>query len=201
MLSAVISQPLGLAGWQQTLAAAPTASSSTGPTIKFLRPMKNELFSDVPIYIQVCVDKFKLVAPDQIGEQAGSGTGFIDYSLDDFPVLCTDSTQLMLGKNLGRGYIPVGKHVLRAQLVDINDHPLQPPVIAETFVWSTHPASRETSSSSPGSTVADPEQDELRKVQLHLQQVQRELYRIQSGTSGYQPTPMLNNRNATTPGE
>jgi hypothetical protein len=108
--------------------------------------------------------------------------------MDDFPVCCASTTQLMFGKNIGRRYIPVGRHVFRAELKDSNHQSLNPPVIAETFAWSGHPAARESMRSAVGSSQSDYQQEELHKVQQQLDQVQQELLRLQNGSAGYQPT-------------
>lgn len=170
-----------------TSAQSVSASDSTSiPRIKFLRPLTNEVFSNAPFYIQVTVNGFKLVSPGQLDHTQAAG--YIRYTVDDFPVVCTKATQIMVNKNLGHGYVATGKHYLRAELVDCSDHSLNPPVIADTQFWSVHPAYVEETRAGVG---ASPTQEEaLRNVQRELDEVQQHLLKLQSGDTGYEPRPM-----------
>lgn len=168
--------------------AALSNATQSGPKVEFLRPLTNEVFSNAPIYVQVRVDNFKLVAPDH-NDQTTEPSGYIRYTLDDFPVVCTKATQIMVNKNLGRGYIPAGKHYLRAELVDSSDHPLGPPVIANIQFWSAHPAYIEATRAGVGASPT--KQDQLRSVQRDLQKVQTQLLQLESGDTGYKPKPMI----------
>jgi hypothetical protein len=183
--------------FQQTgFAADSVAPSSTSfqsvpapdsPKIKFLRPLTNEVYSNAPFYIQVTVDSFKLVPPGQPDQTQSAG--YIRYTLDDFPVVCTKATQIMVNKNLGHGYVPTGKHYLRAELVDSSDHSLNPPVIADTQFWSVHPAYVEETRAGVGASPT--QEDQLRDVQRELDEVQQHLLKLESGDTGYEPRPMV----------
>jgi len=202
ILSAVVYQTVAAGASAQTSLnpLAKASSSQAGPSIEFLRPIKNEGFFDYPIFIQVGVERFKLVPPNLNSENTKPGVGHIDYTVDDFPVFSTDETQIMFGKNLGYGYIPVGRHVLKAELVDNKDHSLNPAVVAQTVVWSGHPAQKETYRSEVGAPATELAPEQLRKVQQQLEQVQLELLRVQNGSGGYQPMRMVTGRNGA-PGE
>ena len=104
----------------------------------------------------------------------------------------------MVNKNLGRGYVSAGRHYLRAELVDISDHPLNPPVIADTQFWSAHPAYIEETRSGVGASPS--KQDELRNVQRELQTVQQQLLKLETGDTGYKPRPPVRTSAAKTSG-
>lgn len=183
---------------------APAVQSSVPqPSIEFLRPQSDETFFNLPIFIHVQVTNFNLVpigfhSPPRTS--AGGNhllSGHIDYKLDDFPILAADEPQVMIGKNLGLGFIPVGRHLLQAQLMDENDHPLKPPVTAVTVIWSGHPAARELVPTQTIGQPADLADAELQRVQHHLDEVRKELRRIQNGSSGYQPDPQFKNNGQT----
>jgi hypothetical protein len=178
--------------------SASASSARRMPSIEFLRPLPNELFFDFPIYIQVRVSNFNLVPPGSrpAANQAVS-SGHIAYSMDDFPTLATDEPQVMFGKNLGFGYIPVGRHLLTAQLVDDNDKPLNPPVTIKQYVWSGHPAPKEMGQDDSQNVKGDLTSAELKQLHHHLDEIAKELKRIQSGSPGYQPDPLYKNDGRT----
>jgi len=68
ILSAVVYQTVAAGASAQTSLnpLAKASSSQAGPSIEFLRPIKNEGFFDYPIFIQVGVERFKLVPPTSI---------------------------------------------------------------------------------------------------------------------------------------
>lgn len=176
----------------------PSSNKNAGPpprpTIRFLRPVRDERFFDVPIYLQVQVSDFHLVEPEALGSGTKApNTGHIQYSMDDYPVCATSDTQIMLGKNLGNGYLPVGFHVLKAQLVDVNGKPLDPPMVAVTNIFSEHPAAVEVVHSPNGSQQAELVVQQLYQLRVHLQELQKDLSKIQTGNFGYSPTPITGN--------
>jgi hypothetical protein len=184
-------QLAGVAQEHSAPSASRTASPPAAPTIRFLRPIRGERFTDLPIFVQVDVTGFHLAPPDkQRSKTASSNTGHIRYTMDDFPVCGTDGTQVMIGKFTGAQYVPVGWHVLKAELVDANDNPLNPPVIAETAAFSGHPAAVETDHVQGGSLKAELNAQELYKMRLQLQEMQKELLRIRTGNSGFVPVPV-----------
>src|SRR5262249_26669980 len=144
---------------------------AASPSIDFLRPIKGEHFYDYPIYIQVSVRGFKLIPLDKPSAgNASPDAGHISYSLDDYPLYQTDDTQIMIGKFLGNGYLPVGWHVLRAELVDINNHPLKPPVLVSQSVFTGHPANVEADHAQEASLKAETVAEELYKMRVHLEE-------------------------------
>jgi hypothetical protein len=189
LLPLAVSSACQLAAVAQT-APAPTASRQSPPAVRFLRPIRGEHFTDLPIFIQVDVSGFHLIAPDkQRSKVLPPNTGHIRYSMDDFPICGTDGTQVMIGKFSGDRYVPVGWHVLRAELVDVNGNPLNPPVKAETAAFSGHPATVETDHVQGGSLSAELNAQELYKMRMQLQDMQKELLRIRTGNSGFVPIP------------
>lgn len=165
--------------------ASSEAPTKTAATITFVRPLKNEVFNDQPIYSQVLVSNFNLVAPTLAPGGADGKSGHIDYTLDDFPVCSTKAIQLMFGKNLGRRYLPVGRHVLRAELKDCNNNSLNPPVVTDVSLWTRHPAGRESNRAAVGAESGELTSEELLAVRQYLEQAQFELSKIQNG--GFQP--------------
>jgi hypothetical protein len=163
------------------------------PGIRFLRPLKDERFFDYPIFVQVDVTGFQLVPP---GEHPSgpphAHVGHILYSFDDYPVVATDDTQFMIGKKLGDEYLPVGLHVLKAQLVDVNDHPLNPSVEVATEVFSGHPAMVETVHRVDGSQKAELAGQELYKMRMNLKELENELKKLKTGDAGFTPTSISN---------
>jgi hypothetical protein len=186
----ILSYQLADAAAAQSTSASSTASAQSAPSILFLRPIRGERFSDLPIYIQVGVSAFRLVPPDkQHSNTPPPNTGHIVYSMDDFPVYGTDETQVMIGKFVGERYIPVGWHKVKAELVDVNGNSLNPPVVAETATFSTHAAATETDHVQNGSIEAELNAQELYQMRLQLQELQKELVRIRTGNSGFVPVP------------
>lgn len=175
----------------QSASTSATPPKQTAPSIRFLRPIKGERFSDFPIYVQVGVEGFHLVAPSrQPVKNPPAGTGYVCYSMDDYPVCGTNETQVMIGKFLGAHYVPVGWHTLKAELVDANGNSLNPPVVAETAAFSGHPAAVETDHVQGGSLQAEVNSQELYKMRLHLQELQAEMLRIKTGNTGFVPVPV-----------
>lgn len=195
----LISLPLAAALLLQlAVAAAPDSAVSagakpvgqSGPTIKFLRPIKGEHFFDFPVFMQVQVSGFHLIPPDI--KQSGkilADSGHICFSLDDYPVYATEDTQIMIGKFLGPRYLPVGWHVLKAELVDVNDRPLSPPVTAVTSVYTGHDALEESEHAEKGTQEAELVTEELHKMRGHLEELKRGLQRIETGSTGFVPNP------------
>ena len=184
-------QLAGAAAEHTVASASPTATRQSAPSIRILRPIRGEHFFDFPIFLQVDVSGFHLVAPDkQHSKTPAADTGYIRYSMDDYPIYGTDDTQVMIGKFLGAGYIPVGWHVIKAELVDVNGNPLNPPVIDETSTYSGHNAAVETDHVQNGNVQAETTAQELYKMRLQLQELQKELVKIRTGNSGYVPVPM-----------
>jgi hypothetical protein len=170
--------------------AADIKAAEPPPSIRFLRPLVDERFFDYPIFVQVQVSNFHLVPPEpHPARRAQPNTGHIAYSLDDYPVYSTDDTQLMIGKKVGTSYLPVGLHVLKAQLVDVNGHPLNPLVAVETEVFTGHPAAVEVIHTPGGPQQAELTGQELYKMNVLLEDVQKEITKLENGTAGYSPTP------------
>jgi hypothetical protein len=187
-------QSVGAAVEHSASSASATASRQSAPAIRFLRPIRGEHFFDFPVFLQVDVAGFHLAPPDkQRSKTLPVNTGYIRYSMDDYPVCGTDETQVMIGKFLFDRYLPVGWHVVKAELVDVNGNPLNPPVIAETAVFSGHAAAVETDHVQNGSVAAELNAQELYKMRLQLQELQTELLRIRTGNSGYVPVPVSGN--------
>jgi len=161
------------------------------PSIRFLRPLVDEHFIDYPIFVQVQVSNFHLVPPEpHPARRAQPNTGHIAYSLDDYPVYSTDDTQLMIGKKVGNAsYLPVGLHVLTAQLVDDTGHPLDPPVVVKTEVFTGHPAPVEAIHTPGGSHQAELTGQGLYKMNVLIEDVQKEITKLKNGTAGYSPNP------------
>src|SRR6202012_241914 len=102
-------------------------------------------------------------------------------------VFGTDDTQVMIGKFVGDRYIPVGWHTIKAELVDVNGNPLNPPVVAETSAFSGHAAPVETDHVQTGNMPAELNAEELYKMRLQLKEMQAELQRIRTGNAGFVP--------------
>jgi hypothetical protein len=166
--------------------AGTRADAQGGPTIKFLRPIKGENFFDFPIFIQVQVTGFRLIPPDiRPADKTTADSGHICYSLDDYPVYATEDTQILIGKFLGPRYLPVGWHVLKAELVDKNDRPLSPAVLAVTSVFTGHNAPEESAHVEKGVPEAEQVTEELHKMRTHLEEIKRGLQRIETGNAGF----------------
>lgn len=166
------------------------AVEQSSPTIRLLRPIRGEHFNDFPIFVEAEVTGFHLVPPEkQHSKTAPANTGYIAYSMDDLPVYGTDDTQLMIGKFLGERYLPVGWHVVKAELVDVNSNPLNPPVFVVTSVFTGHSALLETDHAEKGSLQAELNAQELYKMRQHLEELEKELLRIKTGNTGFSPTP------------
>lgn len=171
--------------------SANVKDGASSPTIRFMRPLKDERFFDYPIFVQVDVKGFQLVAPGEHRPgRPRPNVGHILYSFDDYPVVSTDDTQFMIGKKIGENYLPVGLHVLKAQLVDENDHPLTPPTFAVTEVFTGHPAVVEAIHTENGSEKAELTGQELYQMRVSLEQVQKELHKLQVGNPGFTPSPV-----------
>ncbi len=173
------------------LAEKPAVEQQPPPSIRFLRPLKDERFFDYPIFVQVDVDRFQLVAPTgQANPHPRPHTGHIAYSMDDYPVVATDDTQFMIGKKLGDVYLPVGLHVLKAQLVDENGKPLDPPVVATTELFTGHPAVVEAIHTTTGSARAELTGQELYQMRVHLEELEKDLKKLKAGDAGFTPSPV-----------
>lgn len=172
---------------QQHLSASNVEQGTKpAPSIQFMRPVKGERFFDFPIFIQVDVSGFHLVpSSEERSKSTTDNTGYICYSLDDYPVYATEDTQLMIGKFTGDFYVPVGTHVLKAQLVDVNGKPLNPPVLAITSISTGHPAVVESNYTETGVQKAESIGHELSLMRTHLNELKKELARIKNGTAGF----------------
>jgi len=170
---------------------APKPTDKAGPTIRFLRPMRNEKFFDYPIFIQVEVLGFDL-KPPEVNEVAKPprNTGHINYCMDDLPIYVTDDTQIMIGKRLGNIYVPAGVHFLKAELVDVNNKPLNPPVEVITEFATGHPAVNEVAHTTNNFGKPELNAEEIYQMRVHLEQMQKELEKIKTGNSGFSPTPV-----------
>lgn len=164
------------------------ASNHRLPRICFLRPIKGERFDDLPIYIQVEVADFRLVSPDKPHVSDRPCTGYICYSLDDYPVYATCETQLMIGKLVGNSHLPAGTHVLRAELVDTNGKVLEPAVAAVTSVYTSYPADPEVHFEETRLPQVGASQRQLSKMLMQLAALRQQLFRLKNGM-GFVPRP------------
>ena len=170
--------------------ATPT-ETQISPVLHFIRPMKDERFFDFPIYVQLLVSGVHLAAPDDAhAAKPRPNVAHIQYKFDDFPVISTDDTQFMIGKWLGNEYLPVGLHVLKAELVDDSGKPLNPPVQAVTELFTGHPAVVETIHTTSGSEKAELTGAELYQMRTHLERIENELKKLKTGNAGFSPTPL-----------
>ncbi len=118
---------------------APGATAPDRPAVRIMRPKPKQLFYDTPILIQVFVTNFKLEAPKNFfGTTDDQTIGHIHYTLDNFPLVATAETQLMLGKNAHKKPLPAGEHVLTVELVKTNHKSLSPKVITKVKFLTDH---------------------------------------------------------------
>lgn len=178
MLTAAI---LSIACFCNLIPARSAPPSSGGPKIQFLRPGPNEKRNDSPIYVQVQVSNFNLKPPVEYFSKVDDGkSGHIHFTLDNFPIMATDHTQVMFGKMIGDKYLAAGKHIIRAELVKMNHESLKPPQVAEVVVFTSHPASAQEDVESTSSIQRV--QEQLMHVQAQLQSIEKKLG-VKSGSA------------------
>jgi hypothetical protein len=179
---AIVALPIACVGSlaQQTLApstAQPRAS------IEFVYPHANEVFTDYPISIETKVTGCDLVPPVQYWssvELADAAIGHIHYTLDDSPIFATESKQVVLSKPPGKS-LPIGKHILRAELVYINHERRNPPVFVEIPIVCERPQPKSGAEPpAPPVLVDDRTRRELLEVEKQLKEVQQQLQQLKS---------------------
>jgi len=183
-----------------SVACAQSTSNKTtqpAPALQFIRPLADERFFDYPIFVQLFVSGFHLVTPGEPHNgKSRENYGYIRYKFDDYPVVATDDTQFMIGKKLGANYLPVGLHVLKAELVDETGKPLNPPAETVTEVFTGHPATVEAINTAHGSQRAELTAAELYKMRVHMEQIESELRKLKAGDAGYTPMPVQSGQTA-----
>ncbi len=190
LIAVFTTQMAAVAAEHSTSSSKKASEPAPAPAIRFLRPVRGEHFFDFPIFLQLDVSGFKLVPPEDTPvKNPPPNTGHILYSMDDFPEYVSDGTQIMIGKTLGPKYLPVGWHVIKVQLVDVNNQPLNPPVSAVTSVFTGHPALAESDHAEKGTLNAELNSQELYQMHLYLEKLQNELLRLKTGNSGFVPSP------------
>jgi hypothetical protein len=159
-------------------------------TIEFVHPKQDEKVTDYPLFVQVNVDNFKLLPPVPYWTRIApedAAKGHIHYTLDDSPIYATNETQLMLGKNGGKA-LPVGRHVLKAELVYMNHRGLNSPAVAEISFLCERP-SQGNAKDSPAVTNAGA-QKQLQQIQQQIEQVQKQILQLQkAGPTSPQTVP------------
>jgi hypothetical protein len=165
------------------IGCANSSADEASPKIEFVYPHANDVITDYPIPIEVKVTNLTLVPPVQYWsgvERADASIGHIHYTLDNSPIFATKSTQVVLSKPPGKS-LPLGKHILRAELVYINHEARNPPVFAEIPIMCERPQEK-AGSQSPGATVPmdDRTRRELQEVEKQLQEVQQQLTQLKS---------------------
>ncbi len=165
------------------LAFAETSAPSQGqneplpkPTIEIVHPTANEKFSDYPIHVETKVTNFLLEPPVQYWgnvERSFAGLGHIHYTLDDSPIFATNRTHVTITKPPGKS-LPVGKHILRAELVYVNHGSMQPRVFAEIPILCER--QEQASTSKDGGLALDTRaHKDMQEVERQLKEVQKEL--------------------------
>jgi hypothetical protein len=162
---------------------SPTPAAPSTPTIEFVYPHSNDLITDYPIFIETKVTNCKLEAPVQYWsgvEQADASKGHIHYTLDNSPIFATMDTKVVIDKPIGKS-LPVGKHILRAELVYINHEKRNPPVFSEIPIMCER-AQQKADSQSPNAPlmVDDRTRRELQEVEKQLTEVQQQLTQLKS---------------------
>jgi len=181
--------------WAQTSPPEQQAQSvsQAQPTIEFVRPHQSETVADYPLHIQVKVSNFELLPPVQywkrVVDPEDAAKGHIHFTLDDSPIYATDKTVIMLGKNGGRS-LPLGKHILRAELRNVNHRGLKSPVVAEIAIVCKRAdqgdqKSSSSISSTTGTTTAagqPPTQrmQQIQQLRRQINEVQQEVLQLQS---------------------
>lgn len=118
-------------------------AAQSRPNLVIIRPRAGEIYDDEPILVKVNVENFKLKPPDlHLGDTAPEHFGHIHYTLDDFPLVASVSTQHMFGKARGKSYLDRGLHTLRIELVNDVHRPLNPPVVRTVTFYTENPGSK-----------------------------------------------------------
>jgi len=162
--------------------AKDTSPQQPAPTIEFLSPHANDKISDYPIYIETKVNNCSLAVPVQYWsqvERAYGNIGHIHYTLDDAPIFATRSTKVVMTKPTGKS-LPIGKHILRAELVYINHANRNPRIFAEVPIYCERPQQKTASESSDGIPMDDRTRQELKELEKKLTQVQQELSQLKA---------------------
>lgn len=149
------------------------------PSIKFIHPREGEVVSDYPISIQVDVHDFKLRPPVEYWGNVmrkDEFTGHVHYMLDDSPIYATSKTAVMLvssGKPL-----PPGKHILRAELVNINHAPLKDRVFSEVTIMCRRTDAQGKPSGNGDAILDRAGKLELQQIDFQLKQIEQQLQQI-----------------------
>lgn len=150
------------------------------PAISFITPQDNARITDYPIYIETEVRGFTLAAPVQYWDKVSDQdrlTGHIHYTLDDSPIMATRRTKVVMGKP-GDNALPVGKHILRAELVTPNHEPLNPPSFAEITIICERGADN-GGGQSPSKVLIDKRgREQLKNLEQKIQQVQQQVWEL-----------------------
>jgi hypothetical protein len=170
-------------GCVSSFAQQPVRTPAPPPTIEFVYPHANEVFTDYPISIQTKVTNCELMPPVQYWsavELADAPVTHIHYTLDDSPIFATERTHVVLSKPQGKS-LPVGKHILRAELVYINHERRNPPVFVEIPIVCARPQQQSGSPSTDAPLVLDDRtRRELLEVEKQLKEVQQQLQQLKS---------------------
>lgn len=164
-------------------AAPETEATHLAPTIEFVYPHSSDVVTDYPIFIETRVTNCTLEPPVQYWSavpRADAAVGHIHYTLDNTPIFATKSTQVVIAKPAGKS-LPVGKHILKAELVSINHEPRNPRVFAEIQIICERAQTKRTSASSNGVVPMDERtRSELQLVEKQLMEVQQQLKELKS---------------------
>jgi hypothetical protein len=150
------------------------------PAIEFVSPHAEARVNDYPISIETKVTDFTLSAPVQYWDRVDGPDrfiGHIHYTLDDCPIFATSKTRLVMTKPEGKS-LPVGRHVLRAELVNANHEPLNPPSFAEIQFVCERSAKAGDKTSTGAVVIDDRGRDQLQKLETQLQDVQKEISQL-----------------------
>jgi len=148
MLLALLVPQIGSAA---SLADAPAQAEPPPPTIEFVYPHANDKISDYPIYIETKVNNASLQPPVQFWGavlKKDAAIAHIHYTLDDSPIFATRSTKIVMAKPSDRP-LPLGKHMLRAELVYMNHENRNPRIFAEIPIICERPNEKNDSAAVP----------------------------------------------------
>jgi hypothetical protein len=133
--------------------------------------------SDYPIVIHTKVQDFTLAPPVQYWDRVDGPdrfTGHIHYTMDDGPIFASRKTEWVMEKPMGKS-LPVGKHILRAELVTPNHEPLNPPSFAEITIICERGA-KNGGAGATGDIMIDARgREQLTRLEQELQNVQKEV--------------------------
>jgi hypothetical protein len=165
----------------QSAATLSAAANQVRPRIEFVLPHASERVTDYPIVIKTKVTNFTLAEPVQYWDKVEGPdklVGHIHYTLDDCPIFATKKTSIVMLKPMGKS-LPVGKHILRAELVNPNHDILSPQVFAEIPIFCQRDESKTSAAGKSDQIQIDPiGRDELVKVEQELQKVQEEVSQL-----------------------